>query len=58
MYEEASQKVVEQGYSWECAKRNFAYSNVLMYIQQDVTLRSLCYLETALHISGGTSTHH
>ena len=27
-------------------------------IQQDATLRSLFYLETALHISGGTSTHH
>jgi len=29
-----------------------------MYIQQDVTLHSLFYLETALHVSGGTSTHH
>jgi hypothetical protein len=29
-----------------------------MYIQQDVTLHSLFYLETALHISGGTITHH
>jgi hypothetical protein len=26
-------------------------------IQQDATLHSL-YLETALHVSGGTSTHH
>jgi hypothetical protein len=32
--------------------------NILMYIQQDATLRSLFYLETALHVSGGTSTHH
>jgi hypothetical protein len=33
-------------------------SNVPIYIQQDATLHSLFYLETALHISGGTSTHH
>jgi hypothetical protein len=29
-----------------------------MYIQQDATLHSLFSLETALHVSGGTSTHH
>jgi hypothetical protein len=29
-----------------------------MYIQQDATLDSLFYLETALHVSGGTITHH
>ena len=29
-----------------------------MYIQQDATLHSLFYLETAVHVSGGTSTHH
>ena len=33
-------------------------SNILIYIQQDATLHSLFYLETALHISGGTTTHH
>jgi hypothetical protein len=27
-------------------------------MQQDATLRSLFYLETALHVSGGISTHH
>jgi len=32
--------------------------NILIYIQQDVTLLSLFYLETALHVSGGTTTHH
>ena len=32
--------------------------NILIYIQQDATLYSLFYLETALHVSGGTSTHH
>ena len=31
---------------------------ILLYIQQDATLHSLFYLETALHVSGGTSTHH
>jgi len=29
-----------------------------IYIQQDETLHSLLYLETALQVSGGTSTHH
>jgi hypothetical protein len=33
-------------------------NNILMYIQQDATLPSLLYLETALHVSGGTITHH
>jgi len=32
--------------------------NILIYIQQDVRLQSLFYLETALHVSGGTSTHN
>jgi hypothetical protein len=32
--------------------------NILIYIQQDATLHSLFYLETALHVSGGTITHH
>ena len=32
--------------------------NILIHIQQDATLHSLFYLETALHISGGTSSHH
>jgi len=27
-------------------------------IQQNATLHSLFYLETALHVSGGTITHH
>ena len=33
-------------------------NNILIYIQQDATLHSLFYRETALHVSGGTSTHH
>jgi hypothetical protein len=32
--------------------------NIPVYIQQDATLHSLFYLETALHVSGGTTTHH
>jgi hypothetical protein len=32
--------------------------NILIYIQQDAKLHSLCNLETALHVSGGTITHH
>ena len=32
--------------------------DILIYVQQDATLHSLFYLETALHVSGGTSTHH
>jgi hypothetical protein len=34
------------------------HKNILIYIQQDAKLHSLFYLETALHVSGGTSTHH
>jgi len=33
-------------------------NNILIYIQQDAMLHSLFYMETALHVSGGTSTHH
>jgi hypothetical protein len=33
-------------------------ANILIYIQQDAKLHRLFYLETALHVSGGTSTHH
>jgi len=38
----------------------FAYISccILIYIQQDATLHSLFYLENALHVSGGTITHH
>jgi hypothetical protein len=32
--------------------------NIPIYIQQEATLRSLFYLKTALHVSGGTSTRH
>jgi hypothetical protein len=33
-------------------------NNILIYIQQDATLHILFYLETPLHVSGGTITHH
>jgi len=32
--------------------------DILIYVQQDATLHSLFYLETPLHVSGGTITHH
>jgi len=32
-------------------------NNIVIYIQQDAALRILFYLETALHVSGGTTTH-
>jgi hypothetical protein len=31
---------------------------IFLYIQQDATLHSLFYLETALHVAGGTITYH
>jgi hypothetical protein len=33
-------------------------NNILIYIQQNATLHSLFYLETALHVLGGTTNHH
>ena len=33
-------------------------NNILICIQQNATLHSLLYLETALYVSGGTTTHH
>ena len=45
--------------------RNFVFQlreklslSIPIYIQQDATLHGLLYLETALHVSGGASTHH
>ena len=32
--------------------------SILIYIQQDAKLHSLFYLEAALHVSGGSTTHH
>jgi len=32
--------------------------NSLTYVQQAATLHSLFHMETALHISGGTTSHH
>jgi hypothetical protein len=34
------------------------YKSILIYIQQDATLHSLFYLETAIHDSGGNTTHY
>jgi hypothetical protein len=40
--------------------RTYQYYNnfILIYIQQDAKFHSSIYLETALHVSGGTTTHH
>jgi hypothetical protein len=35
-----------------------SFGIILIYIQEDVTLHSLFYLETAVHVLGGTITHH
>jgi len=32
--------------------------DIVIYIQQDATLHSLFYLETALHVSGGPITQY
>jgi hypothetical protein len=34
------------------------HNNILIYIQQDAMLHSVFYVETALHVLGGTITHH
>ena len=34
------------------------YSFILIYIQQEAMLHSLFYLESAVHVSGDTTTHH
>jgi hypothetical protein len=33
-------------------------NNIQLYIQQDLMLHSLFYLESSLHVSGGTITHN
>ena len=49
-------------YSIWYLSRRYCYlcnvSSYWIYIQQDATLHSLFYLETALHVLGGTATHH
>ena len=42
----------------QCHKPFKNHRHIPIYIQQDATLHSLFHLETALHVSGGTSTHH
>jgi len=32
--------------------------SILIYVKRDATLHSLFYLETALNVSGGTTTHN
>jgi hypothetical protein len=40
------------------SKPMYMHNHTPIYIQQDAKVHSLFYLETALHVSGGTSTHH
>ena len=40
------------------ATENNLAGNIPIYIQQEATLHSLFYLETTLHVSGTTVTHH
>ena len=39
-------------------KNSKVHMHILIYVQHDATLNSLFYLETALHVSGDTTTHH
>jgi hypothetical protein len=47
-------------WSWLDNNKEFkkTVSLILIYVQRDATLHSLFYLETALHVPGGTITHH
>ena len=42
---------------YSIAETLYCYS-LLIYIKKDATLHNLFYLETPLHVSGSTSTHH
>jgi hypothetical protein len=54
---EHSKNCLTLEYDTNRLSRNVGH-NILIHIQQDATLHSLFYLATALHISGGTTTHH
>jgi len=43
---------------WACNPSLERRSVILTHVQKDATLQSLFYLETALHVSGDTTTHH
>jgi hypothetical protein len=45
-------------YCYFISNYKLRYFNILLYIQQDAILHSLFYLETVLHVSGGTTIHH
>jgi hypothetical protein len=54
-------KIVPAGEAFDMNKYmniHKSFHSILIYIQQDATLHSLFYLETALHVSRGTTTHH
>ena len=43
---------------WLHKRASMSYFTILIYIQQDATLHSLFYLETALHVSGDGTTRN
>jgi hypothetical protein len=51
-------KNIKIGYTFFNVHGSVHHKNIQIYIQQDATLHSLFYLETSLHITGGTITHH
>jgi hypothetical protein len=58
--------MLENTYSLHRSKLNYFFNvygsvhckTIRIYIQQDAKLHSLFYLETALHVSGTTTTNH
>ena len=50
-----SPPIIRSANNWYLSHR---YCYLPLYVQQDATLHSLVYLQTALHVSVGTSTHH
>ena len=48
---------VRTGFECRWKSDNKIIFYIPIYVQQDKTLHSLFYLETAPHVSGGTSTH-
>jgi hypothetical protein len=45
-------------HKWEEKFKYMHITHILIYIQQDATLHSLFYLETVLHVLGGTIIRH
>jgi len=50
-----SPPIIRSANNWYLSHR---YCYLPLYVQQDATLHSLVYLEIALQVSGGITTHH